>query len=124
MDYKCLAPGSTWQIDARLKLLEADSEIGALCSRVQTSSSVDCPSVVVRIYDKPDPATASVKILDEDVWDYVDPEWKSDDFNDFRGTFTVPSSYTEIDSVQLIIRDFNASLDVVIDNFSIIPAAA
>jgi hypothetical protein len=125
MDYHCLTPGSTWQIDARFKLVEEDTDRGASCNLLSTSSSSACPSVVVRINDKPDPSSdATVRILNEDVYSYISPQWNPNDFNDFQGTFTVPSNYTEIDRVSLIVRDFNASTDVIIDSFSITSASS
>jgi hypothetical protein len=68
------------------------------------------------MYDQTDP---KAKIMDERVLAYDVTSWNPSNFNAFRGQFTVPAGATKLTTVKVIVRDFNATLDVTIDDFSI-----
>jgi hypothetical protein len=115
MDYGCLVASTTWEIRAQIKLSRTDKatgvESGASCSLTTT-----CPAVRVYLYDKTDPGN---RILSAQVRGYNVTSWDSNNFNAFQGQFTVPAGVTELTSVNVIVRDFNATLDVAVDDFSI-----
>jgi hypothetical protein len=115
MDYGCLAPRSTWKISAQIKLSHRD-KTGASCKLGEKNTAIACPSVWILLYDKTNP---SAKILDERVLAYDVRSWNSSGFNAFRGQFTVPAGVTELTTVKVIVRDFNATLDVTVDDLSI-----
>ena len=78
-----------------------------------------CPSFTLKLYESTD---SSSPIADERVYGYASSVWNVDGFNMFSATFSVPSSATDVRRFDITLRDFNADLDVVLDNFSISPA--
>jgi len=119
MDYRCLEPDSAWEVTAQLKLSVTDAngvETGASCQLGTTATVVACPSVRIVMYDKVD---TDVKILDARLLDYDVNAWDPSGFNLFRAQFTVPTSVTELHDVKVIVRDFDKTLDVTIDDLSI-----
>jgi hypothetical protein len=115
MDYGCLAPSTTWEIRAQIKLSHTDKK-GASCQLGEKNTAIACPSVWIILYDKTGP---SAKILNERVLAYDVTSWNSSNFNALRGQFTVPAGVTELTIVKVIVRDFNATFDVTVDDFSI-----
>lgn len=115
MDYRCLVPDSTWEVTAELKLTVTNSgiETGASCRLDAVTSAEACPSVKIVMYNAPDSVIWETKLNG-----YV-TSWDPSAFNLFRAQFTVPTAVTELYEVKVIVRDFEATLDVTINAFSI-----
>jgi hypothetical protein len=117
MDYRCLEPDSIWEVTAEFKLTVTDNgvETGASC-RLGTPLkwSESCPSVIIVMYDAP-----GSKIWETRLNNYDVTTWNPDGFNPFRAEFKVPADVKKLFEVKVIVRDFNATLDVIISTFSI-----
>lgn len=119
MDYRCLQPGSVWEVTAQFKTTVMDAngvETGASCQLDTLKSSEACPSVRVYLYDKANPDN---DILGARLNGYDVTSWDANGFNAFRAQFTVPAGVTELVNAKVVVRDFNSTLDITIDDFSI-----
>ena len=115
MDYRCIVPNSNWAITAELKLSVVNKgvETGASCQLDSLRSTEACPSVRI-MYNAP-----GSKIWETRLNGYDVTIWDPNGFNIFRAQLTVPADVTELFEVKVIVRDFDATLDVTINTFSI-----
>ena len=119
MNLDCLTRGSVWRITAQIKILERNSNIGASCVIGSSSQDTACPSFRVRLYSPNDLSSA---VESRRVNAYESRVWDPNGFNKFSATFMVPQSLSRVGRVDLIVREFNANFDIVLDDVSIAPA--
>lgn len=118
MDFRCLTAGTTWEVEAEIKLTETDVngvETGASCDLTSTSSSSRCPRVRIRMEDP-----SAFRFFDEFLTSYDVRTWDPNGFNTLRGTFTVPTiPAAGLSDVEVIVRDSNIALDITVNRLSI-----
>ena len=125
MDYRCLTTDSNWEVTAQLKLTTTDAsgiENGVSCNLDQTKTYKGaCPSIRVYLYHmvaNSDGQMEEKTLLNTRLYDYDVSTWNANGFNSFRAQFTVPPVAEVIDA-KVVVRDFNANWDVIIDDVGI-----
>jgi hypothetical protein len=116
IDRTCLAPDTTYEVTTQLLLIpQLTTTTDGTCT-----VGVDCPRVGIIIVDN-----TGNTIIDIKSQDYTDGSWDDSGlWNTLTSRFTLPSQQTwdgSVKSVQIDITGFSRFMDLVVDNFSIVP---
>lgn len=114
LDTRCLAPGSTLQIQAQMKLLDSATGQPTDCvvSDPSTSSRA-CPGLRFMITD-----ASGIIVLDTQVRGYAMNVWNKNGWNQFSIQVPLPMNWDgTVSHLFLQIRNFPASMNLVLDKF-------
>lgn len=116
LDTRCLVPGSTWEIQAQMKLVDSVTGRPTDCRVFDpTSSSGACPGIRLMITD-----AKGTKVLDSQVRGYATNSWDISGWNKLLVQVALPSSAVwdgSASTVFLQVRNFPVTKNVLIDNF-------
>ena len=122
LDERCLVPGSTWQVNAQIKVLDAETGAPTVCNPHSLSSSHSedaCPSVRIEIKD-----SADNPVLDVYLMDYEENASDVNDWFKFSAALSLPGPDVWDGSVArggvfIHMRDFPVELELVVDDFTV-----
>jgi hypothetical protein len=113
MDFSCVTPGSSWEVNAQIGLIRSPSDKGVACIMGKS-----CPTAVITITD-----SSGNRILRHKASTYEGGVWNRNSFNNLKSTMTMPKSSEwdgTIRSIRVEIRGYRGTANFVVDSFSIL----